>query len=61
MGPGALQQLTFLLTRAVCCPWKAEADGADSLVLVTFITVVLAYPLPRFGTCYQKHECLAWR
>lgn len=44
-GAGALQQLTFLLTRAVCCLWKAEADGADSLGL-NDTCVLPASPLP---------------
>lgn len=45
VGAGALQQLTFLLTRAVCCLWKAEADGADGLGL-NDTCVLPASPLP---------------
>lgn len=47
VGAGALQQLTFLLTGAVCCLWKAEADGADSLGL-NDTCVLPASPLPLF-------------
>lgn len=45
VGAGALQQLTFLLTQAVCCLWKAEVDGADSLGL-NDTCVLTASPLP---------------
>lgn len=61
VGPGALQQLTFLLTRAVCCPWKTEADGADSLGLSdVYRSCTSISPSPCSRTCHHKHECSAW-